>query len=243
MSTNKLLQSKKHGSAMALVLIAMVLLLVMGIGLLSLGQHSRLFAVQTTSEIAARCAADAGLTKALFEMNSKLDNKTWNDSVLPQVTNELLPNSKAAFSYEITGDQSSGFNLESTGSSGRTQKTVNATLQLKGLFEYAIFTQGTLALKNGTMVTGYNFDTDDDVLKVGTNSTTAGSVDMKTGVTINGDVAVGVGGDDDIVINSITEATITGDTYALNEEHELPSITVPNNLLSSPSLCYQRHNT
>jgi len=235
MNLNKLLQSKKHGSAMALVLVAVILLLVMGIGLLSLGQHSRIFAVQTTSEIAARCAADAGLTKALFEMNSKLENKTWSDSVLPQVTNELLPNSNATFSYEITGDQSSGFTIQSTGSFGRAQKTVNAELQLKGLFEYAIFTQGALALRNGTAVTGYNFDADDEPLKVGTNSTAAGSVEMKTGVTINGDVRVGIGGDVDVVINSRTEATITGDVSALNEEHELPPITVPNNLLSLPS--------
>jgi len=235
MSLNKLLKSKKHGSVMALVLVAVVLLLVMGIGLLSLGQHSRIFAVQTSSEIAARCAADAGLIKALHEMNSKLEDKTWSDSTLPGTTAELLPNSNATFSYEITGDQSSGFNIQSTGNFGRAQKTVNADLQLKGLFEYAIFTQGVLALRNGTTISGYNFDADDEPLKVGTNSTAAGSVEMKNGVTIDGDVAVGVGGDDDTVINSKTEATITGDTYALNEEHKLPSITVPDNLISLPS--------
>ncbi len=71
MNRGKLLQSKTKGSVMALVLIAIVILLVTGAGLLSLGLHSQILALRTASDIAARCAADAGLTKALYQMNQK----------------------------------------------------------------------------------------------------------------------------------------------------------------------------
>ncbi|MHC4395174.1 MAG: DUF7305 domain-containing protein [Planctomycetota bacterium] len=235
MSIKRLLQSRKRGSVIALVLVAIVLLLVMGVGLLSLGQHSRIFAVQTTSGIAARCAADAGLTKAVFEMNRQLQTGPWDDNTLLNATGQSLPNFRGAFSYEITGDRNSGYSIQSTGNSGSAYKTVSSELELKGLFEFAIFTRGAMVLKNGTTVSGFNFDADDDVLKVGTNSTAAVSVEMKSGVTIDGDVAVGVGGDPGVVINSMTEAMITGTAYALKEEPELPVITVPNSLLLLPS--------
>ena len=235
MNMSKSLQLKKLGSAIALVLIALVVLLLMGTGLLSLGLHGRILAIRTVSQIAARCAADSGLTKAVFEMNKKLEVKPWNDSTLPLVTDEVLPND-ATFSYIVTGDSSSGYVVQSVGKSGQAERNVNGTLRLRGIFEYAIFVKDSIELKNGTEVDWYNYDADDESMQLGTNSITGGSVAMKTGVTINGDVVVGVGGDPDVVINSKTLATITGDTSALTEENELSPVTVPQYLQSMPSL-------
>ena len=231
---NKLLRTKKCGSSMALVLIALVILLVMGLGILGLGAHSRMLAVRTSTEIAARCAADAGLAKVVFEMNEKLSAKPWTDSNLPEATNEALPNCDATFSYTVTAD-GNGYAIDCTGNSGRAEKKVNAGLQLQGLFEYAVFTQSSITLKNGTTVEGYNYVSGDETLKIGTNSTNAGSVEMKTGVTINGDVIVGMNGNPDTVINSKTAATITGDTYAQVEERQLQTITVPAELSALPA--------
>lgn len=84
----RLLPSNKRGSAIPLALVAVMILLAMGVGLLSLGLSGRNYSSRTASGIAARCAADAGLTKALFEMNEKLKVKPWNDSSLPEATNE-----------------------------------------------------------------------------------------------------------------------------------------------------------
>src|SRR4030042_2035274 len=95
----KLLQSKQSGSALPLALLAIVLLLVMGSTLLSMGLTSRIFSVRTTSDIKARCAADAGLTKALYEMNEKLKVKPWNDSSLPQVLNATPDDRDATYIY------------------------------------------------------------------------------------------------------------------------------------------------
>jgi hypothetical protein len=228
------LQAKRKGSATALVLLAVVILFAMGVGLLSLGLHSRLLGIRTSSEIAARCAADTGLTKAVFEMNEKLKVKPWNDSTLPQETNQTMANCDATYSYTVTGDVGSGYSVEAIGKYGRVQRRVSGTLKLKGPFEFAVFVDGSVELKNSAVVDGYNYGDDGGILKVGTNSTAESSVALRNSATINGDVAVGLGGDPDTVIDAAW-AFITGDTYAAPEIYELPAITVPAHLLDLPS--------
>ncbi|MFH1883558.1 MAG: hypothetical protein ABIL62_12715 [Planctomycetota bacterium] len=223
----KLLQSKKRGSAIPLAVVVVLILLAMGAGLLRLGLNSRVFSTRTASDIAARSAADAGLTKALFEMNEKLKVEPWSDSTLPQATDMVLANCDATFSYTITGDINSGFIIESTGKSGQAERTVNATLRLQGLFENAIFVAETIDMQNNNLVVGYNSATGETDLEIqiGTLSTAPDSIILGSNTTITGDVVVGVGGDPETVVQS--EGTITGVTYALSEEYELPTITPP----------------
>lgn len=228
-------QSRKSGSALILVLFAVVILSIMGLGLLTLAQTSRIFAIRIASDIKARCAADAGLTKAIFEMNKQLKVKPWSDDYLPEAVDEiLLSNDNTTFTYTVTGNVSDGYVIESTGKSGHTEKTVRSVLQLQGAFECPIFTEDSIDLKNGTIVDWFNFTEEDGNLKIGTNSTEEAAVDAKMGVTINSDVAVGFGGDPDVVI-SAGHATITGDTYALTERQVLTPVTVPEWLESTLS--------
>src|SRR4030042_1014668 len=86
--TRMVQRTRQAGFAIAMVLCAILLLFVIGVGLLGIGMHRRVFAVQTCSGIAARSAADAGLTKALLEMNEKLQIKPWDDSSLPYARSE-----------------------------------------------------------------------------------------------------------------------------------------------------------
>ena len=86
----KLLQSKKRGSALPLAVLAVLLLLTMGMGLLSLGLSARILSIRNASDIAAQCAADAGLTKALFETNQMLKSQSLDDDNLPESINELF---------------------------------------------------------------------------------------------------------------------------------------------------------
>lgn len=229
MKMSKPLKSKRKGSVMPLMLVAVVILFVMGVGFLSLGLHSRIFAQQNASEIAARCAVDVGLTKAVFEMNAKLEAKPWDDSILPEVTGEALPNCDATFRYTVTGDISSGYIIESVGQSGRAQKRVRCALPLQGLFESAISTQGTIELKSNTLISAYNsldpLDTDGG-LKISTNSILLDSVILNSGITVNGDILVGVGGSVEEVIKDLG-AVVTGGEYALSEDILFPPITVP----------------
>ena len=227
MNTNKLLQSKKTGFALALVLLVVVILSAMGAGLLSLGLHGRMLGVRASSEIAARCAADAGLTKAVFAMNEKLMVIPWDGNSLPQVTNESLLNSDAAFSYTVTGDANSGYTVVSIGNAVQTQRQVSSTLRRKGLFEYGLLTKQTIIVEYNTLVDGYDSDTGSDAeLTIGTISTAPDSLFLGGGSTIDGDVFVGFGGDTETVIQN-EGAVINGQTYALKEELAFPVITPP----------------
>ncbi len=228
MNRNSPLQSKRKGSAMALALLAVVILSAMGVGLLSLGMHGRIFAVRTASEITARCAVDAGMTKALFEMNEMLKVTPWDDSTLPQATDETLPNCNATFSYTVTGDLGSGYSIESIGKSNQVERRANSTLRLQGPFESAILTQGSLILKAGTIIDGYNSldpSVTDVEVRIGTNSILFDSIILNAGVIINGDVIIGVGGDVENVIKDL--GATTNQRYAIPEEIEFLPITVP----------------
>lgn len=234
MNRKKMPKSRRKGSIVTLTMIALILLLLIGVGTLSLGLRGRILALRAASEIVARTSADAGLVKALFEMNEKLKVKPWSDSNLPQVTDEALPNCSAIFSYTVTGDSDSGYSIESIGNYGWVQKKVSSTLQLKSIFEYGIFVDSKMVLKGGTTIDGYNYEAG-ETLKIGTNNTSGAAITAKMGVTINGDVVVGVGGNPDNVIDNPHEAVITGGVYTMSQEYELPPIIVPQYLQDLPS--------
>jgi hypothetical protein len=229
----KLLKSKRRGSAMPLAMVAVMILLAMGVGMLTLGMNGRLFSIRTAFDISARCAADAGMTLALYEMNEKLKVKPWNDGSLPETTNESLPYCNAVYSYTVTGNPGDGYTIESVGTSGNAEKKVICVLKPQGPFEFAVFADEGAELKNSALVDWFNFGADDENLKVGTNSIDSGAIVLKNSATVNGDVVVGVGGDPATVISN--SGTITGQTRALKEANVLTPITVPDWLDSLPS--------
>ncbi len=197
MNRKKLFESKRGGFAMALVLCAIILLLVVGTGLLSLGQHSRSFSTRTCSGITARCAADAALTKAVFDMNQKLFASAWDSNTMPEVTDEPLANSDATFSYVVTGDLGNRYFIKCIGSSGQATKTVNAVLRLQGLFDNAITAKNTITLKTGTTVDGYdseNPSAGDVPVKIATSSEDEGSISLSPGASVDGDMLLGIDG-------------------------------------------------
>ena len=230
----KLLQSKRRGSAIPLVVVAVIILLAMGVGLLDLGMNGRVYSIRTASDIVARCAADAGMTMALYEMNEKLKVKPWNDSSLPEATSQSLPYCDAFYSYTVTGNSSDGYTIESIGASGNAERKVVCILKPQGPFEFAVFAEDGAELKNSALVDWFNFGADDENLKVGTNSVASGAFSFKNSSTVNGDVVVGVGGNPDVVMDDFG-ATITGDARALRERNVLPAIAVPQWLDSLPS--------
>jgi hypothetical protein len=103
-----------RGFALPIMMCTILLLLVIGLGLLCFGQNSRRFAVDTSSGIVARCAADAGVTQALYEMNKKIKVLPWNNGNLPMLKGELLPNTDATYTFKVSGDLSSGHYVKST---------------------------------------------------------------------------------------------------------------------------------
>ncbi len=97
MSRIKVIRIRRSGFVLALAIFVMVVLMIIGAGLLSLGYDSRVYATRTADAIVARSAADSGLTKALWEMNRRLQTG-WSDTDLPHERNTSLPLFGAPFS-------------------------------------------------------------------------------------------------------------------------------------------------
>jgi len=226
MSMKKLLHSKRRGSAIALTVVAILILLAVGVGLLGLGFNGRVYSHRTASDIAARCAADAGLAMALFEMNQKLQVKPFSEGTLPLATSVNLPYSDQVCSYNVTGNLAGGYTIESTGTCAGATRTVRATIGLQSAFSRAILTKQTLTLKSGTVVDGYNSldpsDTDIDV-SIGSQSASDSSVILNMGSTVEGDVFVA--GSLDSAIKDLG-ATVSGDKY-VSAPQPLPRVTAP----------------
>ncbi len=219
-----------RGSAIVLVMVAILVLSITGVGLMSLGVQGRIRAIRTGEEIEARSAADAGLSKAIYEMNQQLMSKKFGDSSMPYATSQALPNCDGIFSYKVASvSGKSEYVVASVGSSGRAMKSVSATLGLKGLYEYAILSQNSLILKSDTVIDGYNSsdlsDTDNDV-EIATLSTDSDQIILNMNVTVNGDVIVGVNGDPSVTIKDLGGVT-NGIKRSMTEEPPLPEITPP----------------
>jgi hypothetical protein len=224
------------GAVLSLVTLMVAILMIMGVAILRIGTSAQITSVHAASEISARSAADAGLIQAIHLLNEKLEaQEAWDiDSLSSPIVH--LPNCRANYCFKLEGDADSGYEIISTGMSRHSKKTVYSRLKLSGLFDYAIFVADDLELKMGTTVDAYNLDAEDPPLQVATNTTDDGALDMKVGVTVDGDVVVGPGGDPDVIIDSKLEATITGDTYTLPTTWEFPTINVPADLLALPAM-------
>ena len=101
MSIKKAMQFKRPGSALVLVTIAVVLLTIGGAGLLQIGLSSRFLAIGTAHKIKACSAADAGLTKAIHEINEKLKLQSLYKNSQFEAIGETLPYCDGTFSYTI----------------------------------------------------------------------------------------------------------------------------------------------
>ncbi len=223
------LQLKNKGAVLPLVMIVVIILLIIGTSLISMALTNRLYSLRERTSLIARCAADAGITQALFEMNQKLISQTLISSTNPTADSVTLSYSDAIYSYAVTGSLAGGYNITSVGKSGNAQRMITASLELGGLFDHAILTKDSLVLKSGTIIDGYNSAdptaTDFDV-KIGTQSTEDDKIVLNNSVIVNGDIAVGVNGDIDEVIKDLG-AKIDGDTYAASSKETLPEVTTP----------------
>ena len=253
MSGKTFLQSSRQASALAITLVVIVLLFTAGLGMLQCGLQARLYANRAANEIAARTAADAGITNAIWKLNRNVKTKYACDN-LPALKRRPLTNSPAAYAYEVSVPDSSFFQVEtigddeqnqddifaaklpfayryvikSVGTSGNAQKTLYATVKLEGLFQYALLSQGKLQLASNTLITGYNSSDPGDTffdVKIGTTSTEPDAVSLSSGSVVEADVFVGVGGNPEEVIED--GGTVEGSTFALTEQVRFPTITPP----------------
>jgi len=232
MKTNRNRTNRQKGSALILAVLAMVLLLVSGGGLLALGFQTRVYQVRTASDIAARCAADTAMAKALYEINELLRNNQLGGD-LPAEAEINLTGSESSYSYQITKSGST-YTIQATGTSNEAQRTTEATLTFTNPFDFAVFAEDDISA-NGMQIKGYNYTAEDAPLKIGTNSTNKGTVLLLNSTDIYGDFVVGPGGNPSDVIDILGGSQIHGDTYAQSSNNTPPPITVPAALLAMPS--------
>ena len=227
----KQLSSRKSGSVLVLVLLVVLISMIIGTGLLALGTQSRISSISQVQDMMSRSAADAGLERAVQEINNAVLAKTWSASVLPTTSDATLPRSESVYSVTTQYDATGGYTIASVGTNRSRTHTVNATLRLKGLFENAIQCRDSIILKAGTVVgtidSDISLDPDDcdDKAIIGTNSTEPDSVILNNGVVVEGDVVVGVGGDTATIIKDL--GATTDDRYSLSTSVEFPPVSPP----------------
>jgi len=233
----------KRGLVLPLIAVIALCLAILGVGILQMGFGSRLMATRTMAGVSARAAADAGITRAHYELNQLF---TMGDNPLltpmPQpVSNEILNNSNAIYSYKVRGPftelEEPYWVIESIGKLGTQQKTVYAILSVRNLFDYGLIVTDSLDTAEGSMIDGYNSDLGrygvdgnaGGLVRIGT--TYAGDdfrIQLKNNVIVTGDVLVGIGGNVDSIIRAYgTPGPTTGPWYNLPEPFEFETITVP----------------
>jgi len=61
---------RRKGATLVLVTTIGVIVGILGMVMVQLGYHARMLAIRNVQRISSRCAADAGMVKAIFQMQS-----------------------------------------------------------------------------------------------------------------------------------------------------------------------------
>ena len=222
---------KNTGSVLVLVIFLVLISLIIGTGLLALGTQTRVQVIDKVRDMMARSTADAGMEYAIQEINNTVSDGSWSSSVLPTAVNAQLSGSESTYSVKTDYDSTSGYTIQSVGTNKNRTRSVTAILRLKGLFDMAIQCREGVTLKAGTVIEAIDSsislnpaDTDEKAI-IGTNSIDSGSIILNNGVSVDGDVVVGVGGDVTDVIKDLGASTL--DRYSLTSEVEFPPVEPP----------------
>jgi len=223
---------RETGSVLPIVVVAGVVVAVLGTGMLSVGYGARMSAMRTAQTMAARVAADNGLTMAIRALTAQYNSGKLNAEALPSETDTGIPNFEGTFTYAVKEGVSGGYTITAVGNFQDARRTVEAVMTCGGLVhEYALFAMDGLVLNNSASIDWYNNDNGDAPLKIGTNSTDNAAIVLHNSSCINGDVVVGAGGDPANVIRK-NGGRYTGSVSAQSENHEPPAVSVPGSLAS-----------
>jgi hypothetical protein len=221
-------RQKRSGFITLMAVVAAIFLFIIGVGLLTLGFNRRLYSIRSNHQLAARCAVDYGLTKAVHELNLRLPGPI---PPYPSASGVLISGSNisgvdAKYSYTITKN-SGVYYVTAHGTSGSITKTVTCDLRLKSIYEFAILTKNTLDIGSVSTVNCTGCGT--FPLKIGTtnNPNIDAEIILKPNSTVEGDILLGQGGIPSLVIGS---GATYGNIYAVATDFDLPTPTVPSYL-------------
>jgi len=232
-------KQSRRGLVLPLIAAIALCLALLGIGILQLGFGSRLMATRTMSGVSARAAADAGITRALYEMNNLFIMGS-NPLALvppPDVSDQPLNNSNATYSYKVRGPYTEllepYWTIESIGKLGTQQKTVYATLGVRNMLDYGLIVTDSIDLKSNVLVDGYDsrlgpysVTNSHGYIRIGSTSIADKSIWLGSLTRVTGDVLAGIGGDVYEVITNPSRDAITGPWYNLPEPWSFEPITI-----------------
>lgn len=225
----------RTGSILPLAVIIVVILAIVGLSLLSMGRHTRVFAARTVADLSARLCADAGMTRSLGEMEVILrdDPTKLINATLPSATETSLDGCYGKYSFACTKEGTTlkdGFLLHSTGKSGASQRDVYAKIVTKSVFNNAISVKGSIEIKNSAEFGTWPDANVPIIIQTNLSSGSEGKVVLKNGVTIPGNLIIGPGGDIDDVVEIKGSSSVEGETFASIEEVQFPSVEAPTGL-------------
>lgn len=228
----------RKGAILSLLVLLMLLMSMLSAALIHLAQQARLRSVRHTAVTAARMAADAGAERAIYLINRQIQAGGWNGTV-PLFDSEALPAGNASYTVTLEGDETSGYELISTGISGHQRRSVRVRVDMSGSsggVRYAIMTQGSIVMKNQGAIRGYNSEDPSDSVPaaIATLSTLSDSIYTQNNSYIYGDVYVGPGGDPDRVVRD--PGAVVGDMYTLPDGTTMPVVEAPDYVASKGSL-------
>lgn len=222
---------REKGVVIILVLFVSVALLILAVpSFYKLSAYNDL-GEKSHRSLAAMNLAEAGVERAIWELNFG-DISTWSESsTLRTLTvSSIRPHASGftgSFQVEVTNPDASNPIIESV---GRIEHRVGSYVERKirvvlveqqlPFFDFGVFGNEWVSIAS-------NLDIQGDV---GTNGTQAGAVTVAANSTINGDVSCGPEGDPDLALNIDESAVITGVQEAASEPKEFASVEAPEGL-------------
>jgi len=228
-------KSRNRGVTLVLITTIGAIVSILGLAMIHLGYHSRMLAARNVQSVTARCAADAGMADAIFQMQKKIvTEQPWDNTTIPTASNVNLVGANSEYSYTISGAWATGYQIDATGTNGPLTRMTHTTL-LVGSYWEGIGVRETVDVKVNSSfgVVGPGLPSD---MVIRTNSTKANSIILKSFVTVPGDIVVGPGGDPAVVIEPKDSTVILGECYPATETLVFPDVQPPANMAYMGSL-------
>lgn len=218
--------------------VAMVMALFLSVALLIVATPSlfKLTAMKGLTEkshktLAALNLAEAGIDRAIWELNSG-DILTWSgDSQIRTFSFDSFQPHGGGINGNVSVTVLDPFGenplIESSGQissqpSIQVGKAVRVTLKEKEIpfFNFGVFGNESVTIASNLNILG----------SVGTNGTGAGSITIDSNSTVDGDIICGMGGDPEIALDIDETSSVSGQIDSAAEFKDFPDVVVPEGL-------------